>query len=140
MSNLKTLHVGGLWKSFNVLKWGLSISDVLIIVLLFLFVNKIDPSFIDGSTTFLSIIILKESEKQTILIIYHMIFYLSIISQIFSIYYSRWTRETYVFSLYLLELVLVALVGLVCHHRCTLSTQLNILHSLFQFQLMDLLN
>lgn len=29
-----------------------SISDILIIVLLFLFVNKIDPSFIDGSATF----------------------------------------------------------------------------------------
>lgn len=39
-------------KIINVLKWGLSISDALIIVLLFLFVNKIDPSFIDGSATF----------------------------------------------------------------------------------------
>jgi hypothetical protein len=45
---LKTLHVGELRK-IQSLKWGLSISDALIIVLLFLIVNKIDPSFIDGS-------------------------------------------------------------------------------------------
>ena len=33
--------------------------------------------------------LVKETEKQIILIIYHIIFYLSIISQIFSIYCSK---------------------------------------------------